>query len=190
MTVTAAIPSIPPRADLLTRAVGSVLRQTHPVEAISVAVDHAKEGAARTRNRAIAGARSEWVVLLDDDDFLHPTFVARCLDHAAAQDADVVFPWFDVKGGNDPFPGHFGLPFNPATPHSFPITTLVRASVFAEVGGFPYVGTGPPGEIAAGEDFRFWKMCADAGVRIVHLAERLWVWDHSSGNTGGRPDRW
>lgn len=188
--VTVCIPSIPPRAKLLERAMRSVAAQSHPVVAVSVAVDHAKEGAATTRNRALDGARTEWVVFLDDDDELHVPFVARCLEHAAATDADVVFPWFDVIGGADPFPANRGVQFDPEHPHSFPITTLVRRSCAEAVGGFPNVGAGPPGEIAAGEDFRFWNLMGQSGARVEHLDEVLWSWHHDSGNVGGRPDRW
>jgi len=185
--VTVCIPSIPPRGKLLRRALVSVLAQEKPPTAISVAIDHERLGAAATRNEALFGARTEWVAFLDDDDELKPEHLRRLCEHAEATGADVVFPWFDVIGGTDPFPMHEGKAYDPAAPHSFPITTLVRRSLAYAAGGFP---PGVVGEKAMGEDWQFWIRLRDLGATIVHLPERTWLWHHDSGNTAGLPDRW
>ena len=188
--VTVCIPSHQPRlvAGFLDRAVASVTTQTSPVAAISIAVDYAREGAGPTRNRAMQASATEWLVLLDSDDELCPTFVERCAAHAALTEADVVFPWFDVVGGTDPFPQFFGRQFDPNNPHQFPITTLLRRSVAEAVGWMPPVKLFPGR--AAQEDFAFWVAVGQSGAKIEHLSERLWCWYHNSANTGGRQDRW
>jgi len=58
--VTVAIPSIPPRVDMLNRAISSALDQVRPPEAISVALDLRHEGAGPTRTRALRNVSTEW----------------------------------------------------------------------------------------------------------------------------------
>ena len=190
-TIAVAIPSIPPRAKLLERALASVDAQTRPVDEVQVAIDHNREGAARTRTRACKAAQSEWLALLDDDDQLYPNHVERLLATAESTGADLVWPWFDVDGGSDPFPMFEGRQWNPEEPHQFPITVLVRREALEGVGWFE-LGQ----EDAAywpgwtGEDWLTWNRLSRAGAKLVHLKERTWRWSHNTDNTSGRPDRW
>lgn len=195
MTVGVAIPSIPPRRALLGRAIDSVLAQNRSADAISVVIDHAGQGAAATRNRAWRGLDTDWVAFLDDDDELEPEHVERLLACATENDADLVYPWFTVVGGDDPFPDHFGRPWDPANPVHTTITCLWRRDALEKIGGFPpyeltydYEGHG------IGEDFLAVRMLNEAGGRIVHLPERTWRWHHHRhggiGNTMGLPERW
>jgi glycosyl transferase family 2 len=188
------IPSIPPRSALLQRALASVLAQTRPVDEIHVIIDHGRQGAAVTRTRALWAASSEYVAFLDDDDQLYDFHVERLLACAQETDADLVWSWFDVEGGNDPFPMFFGRQWQPEEPHQFPVTVLARREPLLEVGGFLVTGKdlvrmpGWTGE--SGEDMLCWVRLSDAGAKMVHLPERTWRWHHDSGNTEGRPDRW
>lgn len=190
--IAVAIPSIPPRADRLGRAVRSVLNQTLPPDEIAVAVDTGREGAAATRNRAWQSTTAEWVAFVDDDDELLPKHLEVCWQAAVEHDADFVYPWFEVvDGGVDPFPDHFGKPWDPAEPRQTTITGLWRRTALEQVGGFP-----PPGDDVdadgnrIGEDYTAVLRLNDLGGRIVHVAERTWLWSHHEGNTSGRPDRW
>jgi glycosyltransferase involved in cell wall biosynthesis len=70
--ITVVIPTIPPRKALLGRALRSVLHQTYPAAAVSVAVDLKHEGAAKTRQRALDAVQTRWTAFLDDDDELLP----------------------------------------------------------------------------------------------------------------------
>ena len=189
-TVGVCIPSIPPRAKLLQRAITSVLAQTRPVDEIHVAVDHGRQGAAVTRTRACKAAQADWLVLVDDDDTLGPEFVERTLACAQQTGADLVWPWFTVEGGADPFPQFFGRQWDPDEPHQFPITALVRRQALAEVNWFeggPEDAERWPGW--TGEDWLTWNRLSVAGAKLVHLPERLWTWSHSTegGNLSGRP---
>ena len=85
--VTICIPTIPPRAHLLARAVDSIGRQEHPVSAISIARDVGHDGAWTTRNWALESSRTEWTGFLDDDDELLPHHVSHLLDTAREHDA-------------------------------------------------------------------------------------------------------
>jgi hypothetical protein len=195
--VTVVIPSIPPRSEMLLRAIRSVQAQTHPASAISVAVDTCRLGAAHTRQRALMKANTPWVAFLDDDDEFLPDHLQKLVEFALETGADYVYSWFKVVSGgvvleHDPVfpPTHFTEPWNPADPRQTTITTLVRTELAQEVGFLPppIDGKTPDGNIH-GEDWSFTLECNRRG-RIEHLAEKTWLWHHDSLNTSGRPDRW
>lgn len=185
------IPSIPPRSDLLGRALTSVLAQTLPADAISVVIDHAGDGAAETRNRAWRSLDTDWVAFLDDDDEFGPRHLEKLHACAVETDADMVYPWFEVVGGTDPFPHYFGQTWDPEHPIQTTITCLWRRTALEKIGGFPPHSRRVDAEgNGMGEDFLAVKTLSDMGGRVVHLPERTWRWHHHSNNTMGLPDRW
>lgn len=188
LRISVCIPTIPPRGALLNRAIESVTRQTLAPDAIHVAVDHYRMGHGPCRTRAIAAASTEWVAFLDDDDEMYPQHLEHLAAVALELNADVVYPWFDVIGGTDPFPQFEGRPWNTLDVHLFPVTVLMRREVIMAAGGF----TGPHGDggTAGGQDWASWKRVFALGAKIVHLSERTWAWHHDSGNTAGHPARW
>lgn len=191
MSVGVAIPTIPPRSALLGRALASVYAQTRTPRHLSVACDTHGDGAAATRNRAWRALDTDWVAFLDDDDELYPQHLERLVATACDRDADFVYPWFEVVGGVDPFPQHFGQPWNPAAPVQTTITGLWRRTALEAVGGFPE----PADEVdplgnRLGEDMLAVLALNRAGGRIVHLPERTWRWHHHASNTSGLPERW
>lgn len=183
---TVVIPTIPPRAALLLgRALPSVFCQTLPAAAVVVVPDLRREGAGGPRSRGLASVQTPWTAFLDDDDELLPDHLVVL--HAAQHehDADVVYPWFRVVGGTDPFPEYRGVPWDPASPHIFPITYLVRTEL-AQRFSFPAPLDGRCG----GEDRPFIDALNAAGAKIVHVDVVTWLWHHDSGNTSGSPTRW
>lgn len=193
--VTVCIPSIPPRAHLLHRALASVTRQTHPAAAISVAMDLNHDGAWITRDRALRAAQTEWVAFLDDDDWFLPSHLATLLACAQETGADYVYSWYVIqdRDGNvidsDPL-GHFGKVFDPDNPTQTTITTLVRTELAQEAGFLePIDGELIHGE-RAGEDWHFTLKCLARGAHVVHVPARTWIWSHHGANTSGLPSRW
>lgn len=164
--------------------------QSLPAAAISIAYDHERQGAAVTRNRTVYGAQTEWVAFLDDDDEFYPFHLEKLRECAEDTCADVVYPWFDVRGGTDPFPMHEGRQWDPNDPHIIPITTLVRRSVVIQAGGFRPPRADDQERTVANEDWHFWLEVSRLGAEIVHLPERTWRWHHDTGNTAGLPTRW
>jgi Glycosyl transferase family 2 len=185
MEVTVALPTIPPRARLLKRALGSILGQTLPATALSVRSDVNANGAAWTRNEALKAVRTEWVAFLDDDDQMLPSHLETLAEAALDTGADYVYSWFTDEHP-DPL-GHFGKEFDPANPTQTTITTLVRTEL-AQAVGFcePPVGATIHGQ-RYGEDFQFTVGCVAYGAKVVHVPVRTWTWNWHGGNTSGRP---
>lgn len=188
--VTAVIPCLPGRREtLLARAMSSVMRQTRPVEAVSLAVDLERNGAADTRNQALEAVRTEWTAFLDDDDEWYPDHVRSLAEHAEDTTADMVYPWFDVPEGWDPFPDMEGQPFRPAEldrRNWIPVTVLIRTEMILDIGGFR--PKGPPDNPC--EDWATWLAVRDAGQKIEHFNGRTWAWHWHKGNTSGKGAHW
>jgi glycosyltransferase involved in cell wall biosynthesis len=194
--ITVVIPHIPPRRMPLLRAVRSVSDQTHQAEAISIATDTERLGAGRTRNLALAMARTRWVAFLDDDDFFHPDHLETLLDHALETGADVVYSSCRVVHstlGEIPRThpaweewGRPGKSFDPDLLRQrsyLPVTSLVDRSL-AQRSSFE-----PP----AGSDYDDWGFylgLLDLGATFSHIDHITWTWTHGDHNTSGKPERW
>jgi hypothetical protein len=209
--ITVVIPSIPPRAQLLKRALSSVdrsiahLRQQHfsiPVDVIT-AVDTERRGAAATRDMGLRKVDTEWVAFLDDDDEMLPGHLAALYGMGIAHPERPSYLWsqfqivFPESSGRTAAPGPHFLgakafeQWNDDDPCQTTITTLVRTELALDAGGFK---TPSPDALvdgnAAGEDFQFTLACRAAGGAFRHVPEVTWHWHHHESNTSGRPDRW
>lgn len=188
MSVAIVVPHvpIPERQKSLGRALSSIASQTQQVDEIHIAIDVNHEGPGATRTRGLQAVQSEWTIYLDDDDWFEPNYVERVLQCAQGADAGVVYPWFSVNSGTDPFPMFFGKPWDNAEPHIFPVTYLVRTELALKAGGFP--SRDQMGERWAaqwngkegGEDWFAILALMEVGAKIVHLPERLWWWEHGA----------
>lgn len=185
------IPTIPSRAKMLRRALDSVEAQSLPATAVIVEHDTDREGPAAVRNRAASRVETDWIAFLDDDDYLLPDHLATLARAQADTGADLVWPWFRVEGGGDPFPMFYGRQWDPADPHQIPITFLLRTEAFRAVGGFETVEEGPAHADGnrAGEDWRLTLALSEAGYKFHHVKQRSWVWVHHRANSSGLPSR-
>lgn len=170
------------------RALPSVFSQTLPVSQIAIVVDHERKGAWETRNTAVKMATTEWIGFLDDDDELLPHHFQTLIQAAHDHNADVVWGWFKVVGGTDPFPGHKGKQWDITNPHIFPITCLVRRDLIVRSKA---VFQADPHNSGAWEtqDFPFWKSLHDIGAKFLALNEVTWKWYHHGTNTSGLGSR-
>lgn len=202
-TVAVCIPSIPPRKELLDRAMRSVLAQSRKPDQIVVEIDHDGAGAGPTRNKAWQRATTDYIAFLDDDDEFLPEHLAVCMKVARQTGADLVYPWFDLIGWPEATPQRpdamatmlngqlihpLGVPFGPEQEahmrrHAFiPITTLVRRSALEKSGGFPTPGT-PEWPRDDCEDWGGWLRLLDSGAKFAHAPKRTWRCYYSP--TGG-----
>lgn len=188
--VTLVIPTIPPRTQYLLRALTSAVLQTRPFSDVHIATDLNREGAGATRSRGLATVHTEWTAFLDDDDELLPNHLDVLTSFAAESGADLVYPWFDVIGGTDPFPMFEGMEFNPEIPNMFPITVLARTELLHEIGGFHHIPSPTHPHVQEGEDWVMWLDILRVGGVIKHVPVRTWLWHHHGQNTSGLADRW
>jgi hypothetical protein len=182
--ITVCIAAHPARftSGLLKRALASVVDQTLQPNRILILNDTAREGVGVIRQRLLEQVRTEWVAWIDSDDEWSPEHLEKLYRTATETDSVYVFSWFH---GGDPL-GHFGLPFNPCTPHHTTMNVLVRTDIAQEV-GFPPNQHGRH----ANEDWAFItgvsKLACERGLKMTHLAERTWTYHQGHGNSSGQP---
>lgn len=185
--ITVLMPSIPSRAVRRNAALASVGMQTMQPAAVSLAIDVNREGAPGTRQRCLDAALTEWVAPLDDDDAFMPQHLEHLMQHALETDADYVYSWFQVVGGQDPFPPtHFTNPFNPEDPIETTVTVLMKRDLANEIG---YKSLDRGHDTNTGEDYGMLLGAVRLGAKIEHLVERTWYWTHHGGNTSGLPTK-
>ena len=139
--------------------------QTAPPAAHLIGIDYARRGPEAARNDLVAGASTEWVAFLDDDDVLYPHHLATL--RAATDDADVVYSYCDVEGRNGWSPNQ---PFDVGALRAYnfiPVTAMVRRAAFVLAGGFP-AATHPV------EDWHLWLRLLDQGARFRCVPEVTW----------------
>lgn len=188
--VTVVIPTIPPRAALLERAVASVMAQT-VMPALVIESDEHRTGSADTRNRALARVETEWLLPLDDDDALMPWAVQVLSEAQAETGADVVSggAWIpQVPGHREPVqppaPGWIDPAW--ATARSrLNVTSLVRTELAAQAGGFAF--RRDPGTGLMLDDYGFYCGLAAAGARFWRVPEVVLIWHVAGQNTSGQP---
>lgn len=171
---------------MLVRAVGSVLAQTRPADALIVEQDLHRTGAGETRHRGLMKVTTDWVAFLDSDDEFKPNHLEALSRCAEETGADYVYSWYDCVGNVDPMPQSFGKIFDPENPHQTTIVTLVRTELAQSVGFLQY-NVAP--SIYGGEDWFFTVNCIQQGARIVHLPEKTWLWHHHGYNSSGLAGR-
>lgn len=163
--------SVPERPDMLSQAEMSVAGQSAPVDLHLVGIDHAHRGPSAVRNELAAGVRTGWLAPLDDDDLWHPHHVKTLLGHA--EGADVVYSLADISGrpGWDPQQATFDAD-RLRQVNYIPLSGLIRAEMFHEVGGFPSESEAPDGY----EDWGLWLRLLGAGARFVCVPEVTWTY--------------
>jgi len=195
--LTVVIPTIPGREERFWKAYDSVMAQSLRAGTLIRVVDEDRLGAPGNRDRGIEQVTTKYVALLDDDDYFYPDHLDTLYKAALDTDADIVYSWFDVEGGTDPFPENFGKPWNPEAPVQTTVTILAKTDVIRKAGGYSNTNGFSEDELAefaqgntAGEDFRMVFNANRQGAKIVHVPKKTWAYVHWTGNTSGRPDRW
>lgn len=143
-------------------------------------IHQANAGLPGARNAGASGATTEFLVFLDADDWVEPSFVARLAEALAdAHDASHAYCHERIAElGNDwvwrtpAWDADLMLLTN-----LHPVTALVRRRCFEELGGFD--ATMRDGY----EDWEFWVRCVGRGLRGVLVPEPLFVWRRHSHET-------
>jgi hypothetical protein len=183
---------------MLSEAVESVRRQTLRPSIHAIGVDYQDIGIGKMLNRLASGSEADWLARLDDDDLFKPNHLEILA--SGADRADVVYSWCDVE----PVATHGAVPDPPAVlgqqgwiPNQefdaallrqrnyIPATTLIRRSLWQELGGWLETGWGL-GDTGRGpqaaEDWDFWLRALDAGARFLCLPEVTWTYRYHGAN--------
>jgi glycosyltransferase involved in cell wall biosynthesis len=192
LDITVVIPTIPQRKGKLRKAISSVMAQTYPVSALSIAVDLDGEGSAKTRNRALNAVQTEWVAFLDDDDQFLPSAMHTFVWAQRDTDADVVYGLPRIVDAQGVIQRRF---FEAGGPEVFdsellrtksyiPVVSLVRTQ-FAKQARFYYAAD----TNGSYDDWGFYLNLLDLGARFYHVNQETFIWNIDGGNTSGRPDK-
>lgn len=126
----------------------------------------ANAGACAARNNAIAHARGQYILPVDGDDLISPTFIGRAVGVLASRpEVKVVYAHARFIGDRT---GEWRLPpFSLgllARKNMIPISALYRKQDWERVGGYCQ-------EIIAREDWEFWISVLKDGGAVVRLPE-------------------
>lgn len=205
LSVAVVIPTIPGREKHLNRALESVKAQEWFPKQVIVERDDERTGAWATRNRALARVTTDVIAWLDDDDWLKPTHLKRCVrELAGPMGYDLVYPRPVMVGGSDPtavtFQGRFPVsPWGLRWCHEFedhmrsrgsfiPMTHVVMTEAVREIGGFQsgYMVNTDGRNRYRGEDEDYLLRLLDAGYSFGHLDAPTWYWQVHKASTAGR----
>jgi glycosyltransferase involved in cell wall biosynthesis len=133
-------------------------------------------GPAAARNTAIERSRGAYILPLDADDTLAPTFLARTTAVLDAEPAvGICFTWVGLTGGHHGVwrTGEFSAEalLGRCTLH---VTSLYRRALWHEVGGYD------PAFVEGSEDWDFWLGAAERGWTARGIAEVLMSYRRSA----------
>jgi hypothetical protein len=195
--VTIITATIPPRADLLARAVKSVEAQTLQPAAHLIMEDSNKLGGAAIKDKLLKKVKTKYVAVLDDDDELLPQHIEVIYKCITESDADLVYPWFryQTSGNAGHLERYFGVPWSNDDVHQVPITWIANTLMIKRAGGFSE-GYDPESMILdsggnrIGDDFLLIKRLAAHNRLIKHHPEITWIYHDNRQSTLGMPSRW
>ena len=195
--VTIITATIPPRSDLLARAVKSVKAQTLQPAAHLIMEDSNKLGGAAIKDKLLKKVKTKYVAVLDDDDELLPQHLEVLYKSITESDADLVYPWFRYQTlGNA---GHLETyayqPWSNNDIHQVPITWIAKTNTIRRAGGFSegYEAESmnlDSGGNRIGDDFLLIKRLVEHDRIIKHHPEITWIYHDDRQSTLGMPSRW
>lgn len=127
------------------------------------------QGLAAARNTGVGRATGEFLLLLDADDQIEPSFIRRCVEVLRAYDnVHIVYTWERyMEGSGDIYPcWNFEFPYLLGHNMTCPVSLLYRRSYLA-------YGPSKPEMAYNFEDFELWINLVSSGCGGVALVEPL-----------------
>jgi len=139
-------------------------------------------GPAAARNEAVRRSRGSYVVPLDADDYLAPTFLAETVAVLDAEpEIGIAYTWIGLVGGHRGTwrTGGFSVPelLCRCTVH---VTALYRREVWVDVGGYD------PRFVESCEDWDFWLAAAARGWQARRIPKVLAYYQRRGRSRGVR----
>lgn len=165
--------TIPGREELLARNMASVRDQRIKVEAHVVIADDGSLGTEAKYNRAAFSVETDWIAILDDDNYWLPNHVEMIAPYF--EDADVIYTW--DQGGSRPRVdisnyGQEDLLELFGSSNVLDQSCAIRRKFFERVGGFRQEFY--PRSFA---DQDLWYRLALLGARFKAVQVETWVYD-------------
>ena len=195
--MTVVTPTIPPRGELLARAIGSVMAQTVRPAAHLIMADISRAGAAVMLDDCISHAQTEWVATLADDDELLPHHLETLWWMLDGTGFDVAYTHFRYSNLHDGghLEGFKGVPFDHDNPRQMTGVFLARRQLLLDLGGHSE-GFDPASydlDVQGnriGEDFHLARKFAAHRVPVAVSPEVTWIYHVGHRNTLGMPTGW
>lgn len=174
------------RPAMLRQALDSVLAQTEP--GVQIVVQYCSEAWPTKLNEAVNATTGTYVVILCDDDLLHPAYLERCL-LVAEQGADITYTdrrvfrsepperGFHFRMHGDQFrgPEFYWMEMDPEGfrfGSSLPMTCMIRRTWWDRMGGHD--------TLMPHSDTEFWYRSVVNGAKCGYLPEPLfWYREHA-----------
>lgn len=189
--LTFVVPYASYHADVVQRAVDSVLAQTIPCNVVTIE-DSEAHGTGWARNQGLRKVNSPMVAFLDADDTIEPTFAEHCLQvWSAVQGMRYVYTnWYGAGGreivavspcdmwkpmmlptlGVNDHPEDYDRQGDMFVKRTFhPVTTMIPAEYVRRIGGFDE-------NMPALEDADFYKRLIISGVCGIHLNDPVFTY--------------
>jgi glycosyltransferase involved in cell wall biosynthesis len=141
-------------------------------------------GPAAARNTGVKHARSEFILKLDSDDMVEPTFAEKCLWFLVSHPEHAFVTGFGVGFGGVNYLWKRGFHENEVflSENLGVVTSLMRRDAFVSVGGYDET-------LRHGlEDWEFWLRCAAAGYWGATIPEYLSWYLRRPGESERWPD--
>ena len=132
--VTIITPCAPSHVGYLKRSIKSVQGLTTPVLHL-IGIDHHRRGAGAVRNALLAKVTTPYVIFLDADDTIEPTFIDETLPHIKPR-SYVYTGWYEGIRIKYPAEPRYIWNMNLHTPTYHLITCLMNTHEVIEAGGF------------------------------------------------------
>jgi glycosyltransferase involved in cell wall biosynthesis len=163
--ITVCTATIEGREEMLKEAIASVEAQTFGVTDHLILKDEKRRGGFWTKQQLLDQVKTEFAILLDDDDLLDPNYCERLMEKRNG--ADVVYGWCRSDVGfetyNQAFSGHkldTGVSIVPQC-------AIFRTDAARAAGGVPQ---------KPAYDLLMWQAMYRNGAKFESVTEQLWTY--------------
>jgi len=163
--ITVCTATIAGREEMLAECVESVKQQTLTVADHLILLDTERKGGAWTKQQLLEQVKTEWCILLDDDDLIDPDYCKRLTDEAG--DADVIYGWCRSDIGFDNYNTHFSDSRLAIGESVVPHCAMFKTEAARAVGGVPQI---------EGYDLAMWRKMLANGSKFKSVPETLWTY--------------
>jgi len=144
---------------------------------IDVTISRENVGVCQARNTVAAKGKSEWIVFVDGDDYLHPDFLFEMWRAVHTAKADIAYPKVAIFS-DDGISQHGTIQqhdydFRALLRSNYiPATSLIRRSLFEDLGGFDL-------DMKDGfEDWELWIRAAGHGAEFCWAEKATLFYRH------------